>query len=291
MALSLSDFPLIYEIRDEYFSLRKNGLDREKTVKQLTDYYCDEVNDFDDRNSFWIGICLAQSFWKELTEDAAENVHSAVEYLKDIGLKQSDVKNIRNRIEKPENFGEPKNRKDKKPAPLGGWQLNDVYLYRLKSEDSEYDGQAILMHVTGFCTLKRVICPMVCCYIWNGSDFPKNAKEVISGGAVFTPAYYSVCGGDFRCFTRVIDLKKSEFKAVQEKFFHMGNFADIPILESDNFNNAVGNFLRADMDDRIICDIKNEGIYHVPEDYISGSGVRYTKEMFLNMLERRKRAD
>lgn len=291
MAVSLSDFPFIYEVRDEYFSIRKNGFDREKALEQLRCCYCNEVNDFDDRNSFWIGICLAQSFWKELTEDTVENVRAALEYMQEIGLGRNDIKKIQQKIEKPENFGEPKDRKDKPPAPLGGWQLNDVYLYRLKSEDAEYDGRAILLHVTGFCTLKRVICPMVCCYLWNGSDFPKSAKEVISGGAVFTPASYSVCGGSFKCFTRMLDLKKSEFKALQEQFFYVGNFADIPVLESDNSKNAMGGFLGADLDERIICDIKNEGIYHVPEDYVSGSGVRYTKEMFLDMLERRKRAD
>lgn len=291
MAVSLSDFPFIYEVRDEYFSLRKDGFDREKALEQLRCYYCNEVNDFDDRNCFWIGICLAQSFWKELTEDTVENVRGALEYMQEIGFGRNKIKNIQQKIEKLENFGEPKDRKDKAPAPLGGWQLNDVYLYRLKSEDAEYDGRAILLHVTGFCRINRVLCPKVCCYMWDGGDFPKSAEEVISGGAVFTPASYSVCGGSFRCFTRMLNMKKSEFKSVQQRFSYAGNFSDIPVLESEGTENALGGFLDAGMDDRIICDIKDEGIYHVPEDYISGSGVRYTKEMFLNMLERRKRAD
>ena len=148
--LKLSDFPMVYEVRDEYKKCRQNGVSRADSVQILKHNYQAERTEGreDDALLFWIGLAEGQCYYKELTNEVSEQALSALALVAnyDWELSQEDISK---RQEKYCCAPMPENTKIRKNSKFHcKWKYGDTFAYQLSGEmvsECGLSGQYLLL--------------------------------------------------------------------------------------------------------------------------------------------------
>lgn len=234
--MRITDYPLVFEVRDEYVELRRKGSSRDDAVQQLVAEYADELTTGaeDDGLQFWVGLADGQYQRKELQSDVAEKALAALEALAmpEFEITPGDI------LRRQERYAQAPmpERKVGKPRKKFHctWSVDDVYAYRMTGEEAEglgIRGKYMLMQMTREMELwdQRVV-PVVVFSVWDDLPLPSSMEELcrapllrIMNGRFFTPKDVFEYEAEF--------IIKNEKQLAETPLIYVGNFPDYYLPE------------------------------------------------------------
>jgi len=179
----LSEFPLYSEVKEEYLSLRRNGICRSEAMIQMQADYCNELADKTDYDYylFWLAMADAQYYYKELMLEVAQygsNLIATLNKETEIHLAPAEIKK---RLAHYKEAPMPEKKVKVKKKFVCQWAIGDVFAFYLDGVEAEkcgLQGKYALLQKVCEDNKREGVFPLVTIRIWNKSALPVRAEEI-----------------------------------------------------------------------------------------------------------------
>lgn len=230
--MRLQDFSLYCEAKKEYLELRKKGIGRADTIKEMQEHFADEISigSEDDGILFWLALADAQYSMKELSSEVAAYGLQFLDALEHSDLSIASGELVRRRERYAQAPMPEKKSVRSRPIFHCGWSVGDTFAYRLSGPDADaagISGKTVLFRKVGEVEFDHGhIVPLVTLTLWETDNLPQNSAELGLKPVLL-----------LRC-TKLLTHIRKDYVAVlpftskrqldKLKFLFIGNYPDIP---------------------------------------------------------------
>lgn len=236
--MRITEFVILSEIKDEYITLRQDGLTRSQAIEKLMQKYQYEISEGteDDGLLFWIGLADAQYSVKELSAEVAKEGMRAIDAIEqtDFEIAPSDLKTRREHYSAAPM---PEKEKVRRPKKFRcSWKMGDTFAYMLSGSDAEAAG------LTGRYVIFRKVdelefgdgrlLPVLTVTMWDNQELPHNAEQFqrlpmlkLEHGRLGLPSSL------FEYRVELIIQSKRELSKIP--FIYLGNFANVTMPDDE----------------------------------------------------------
>lgn len=236
--MRITDYPILYEIKEEYVSIRKGGAGRDQAEEELIARYHDELTSGaeDDGLLFWVGLADAQYSLRELSVRVASMGMQALKSIEDAHweVTPGDIERRKTRyasapMPEKKKFGPSRKFRCE-------WKIGDTFAYQMTGPNAEEYG------LTGKYMLFRKVdemefdggylFPIMTVSYWDKEELPATTAEFLSVPMLkLDNCRLGVPKHLFEYRVEFIVKNKRQLENLNLRY--LGNFADVPMPEDE----------------------------------------------------------
>ena len=225
--LLIDDYPLVFDILEEYHALEENGIDNKTACSMLRQRYWQELEDTDDGDIVWIALAIAQAGSSASDETLRQKALYAIENrLHDDELPAElarAFKQAAKLVNRADNAHRKEHRKARSYRPE--WRVGDTFAHLLShplTSRAELEGWYVLFRKTGeYTDVKQKTHQLGYLSLCPPEKLPHKKEELEALG------YLRVMPAGSASWEYLVQIEIQSKKAERElQFEYLGSFPD-----------------------------------------------------------------